>query len=107
MTTKIRLKRLGAKKRPFYRLVVTDSRRARKGRAIDTIGYYNPLTDPATVKLDEEKVSLWLSRGVQLSDTAKNLLKSQGLLKKNSKQKKSEIKEEEEKITTTKQLPVV
>ena len=103
MTTKIRLKRLGAKHQPSYRLVVTDSRRARTGRDIDTIGYYNPLTDPATVKIDEEKVSHWLGKGAQLSLTVKELLKSKGILKK-SRKDGSLAKEESVKME---QLPVV
>jgi small subunit ribosomal protein S16 len=79
---KIRLKRMGAKKAPFYRVVVADSRSPRDGRFIEEIGYYNPLTEPATVKIDEEKALKWLSRGAQPSDTVKHLLKREGILDK-------------------------
>ena len=71
MAVRIRLKRMGAKKRPFYRLVVADSRAARDGRVIDTLGYYDPLTDPATVKVDAERAKAWLGQGAQPSDTAR------------------------------------
>jgi len=77
---RIRLKRLGAKKRPFYRIVVAESSSPRDGRFIDQIGYYDPLTDPATVKIDAEKAIMWLRRGAQPSDTAEHLLKRQGIL---------------------------
>ncbi len=63
MAVRIRLKRMGAKKRPFYRLVVADSRAARDGRFIDTLGYYNPITDPAEIKIDTEKAKSWLEKG--------------------------------------------
>lgn len=79
MAVRIRLKRLGAKKRPFYRIVVAESSAPRDGRFIDQIGYYDPLTDPSTVKIDVEKAKLWLSRGAQPSDTAAHLLKGQGI----------------------------
>ncbi|MGH7776869.1 MAG: 30S ribosomal protein S16 [Candidatus Dormibacterales bacterium] len=77
---KIRLRRMGAKKRPFYRLVVADARSPRDGRFIDQLGYYDPLTEPATIKIDEEKVLAWLGRGAQPSDTARSLLKKEGIL---------------------------
>ncbi len=80
MAVKIRLKRMGAKKAPFYRVVVADSRYPRDGRFIDEIGYYNPLTDPATVKIDEEKAATWLKNGAQPTDTVKALLKKNGIL---------------------------
>jgi len=73
---------MGAKKRPFYRLVVADSRAARDGRFIDTIGYYNPISEPAEVKIDTEKALSWLAKGAQPSDTARALLKKSGLLDK-------------------------
>ena len=75
MATKIRLKRMGSKKAPFYRVVVCDSRFPRDGRFIDTLGYYNPLTDPAEIKIDAEKAKKWLDDGAQVSDTVKNLMK--------------------------------
>ena len=76
---KIRLRRMGAKKAPFYRVVVADSRYPRDGRFIDTLGYYNPLTDPAEIKINEEKAKQWLADGAQVSDTAKNILKKAGI----------------------------
>lgn len=80
MAVRIRLKRMGAKKRPFYRLVVADSRAPRDGRFIETLGTYNPLTDPAKLDLKAERIQLWLSRGAQPSDSVKGLLTRQGLL---------------------------
>jgi len=71
---------MGAKKRPFYRVIVADARAPRDGRFIDTLGTSNPLTDPADVKLDPEKVRLWLSRGAQPSDPVRHLLAREGLL---------------------------
>ena len=80
MAVRIRLKRMGAKKRPFYRIIVADARAPRDGRFIDTLGTYNPLTNPAAVKLDPEKVRLWLGRGAQPSDPVRHLLAREGLL---------------------------
>ena len=76
----MRLTRMGAKKRPFYRIIVADSRSPRDGRFIDTVGYYDPKTDPATIKLQEEKVKEYLSKGVIPTDTVRSLLKKKGLL---------------------------
>ncbi|UNC92745.1 30S ribosomal protein S16 [Candidatus Contubernalis alkaliaceticus] len=81
MAVKIRLKRLGAKKSPFYRIVVADSRFPRDGRFIEEIGYYNPLTDPTTLKIDEEKAVQWLQKGAQPSDTVRALLNKAGIKK--------------------------
>lgn len=81
MAVRIRLKRMGAKKRPFYRVIVADSRSPRDGRFIETLGTYNPLKNPAEVNLNAERVSLWLARGAQPSDTVKHLLSRQGLLR--------------------------
>ena len=75
MAVKIRLRRMGAKKAPFYRVVVADSRYPRDGRFIEEIGYYNPMTNPATVKIDMEKADKWISNGAQPTDTVKALLK--------------------------------
>ena len=72
MTT-IRLTRLGRKKRPFYRIVVTDSRKRRDSGWIESIGYYNPMTEPATLKLDEERLAYWKSVGAQLSEKVKKI----------------------------------
>ena len=78
---KIRLKRLGAKKNPFYRIVVADSRYPRDGRFIEQIGTYNPLTDPSTINVDNEKAVKWLSQGAQPTDTVKQILKISGAVK--------------------------
>lgn len=80
MAVRIRLKRMGAKKRPFYRLVVADSRAARDGKVIETLGTYDPLTNPSTVKVDPEKAKAWLDQGAQPSDTAKKLLRQAGVI---------------------------
>ena len=90
MAVKLRLKRMGAKKKPFYRVVVADSRTKRDGETIEDIGYYNPITVPATVKIDEEKALAWLSNGAQPTDTVRDLLSKEGIMKKfhESKMKK-------------------
>ena len=77
---KIRLCRMGAKKAPFYRVVVADSRFPRDGRFIEEIGYYNPMTEPATVKIDADKAKKWITNGAQLTDTVKDLLKKNDVL---------------------------
>ncbi|MGL5513074.1 MAG: 30S ribosomal protein S16 [Sporomusa sp.] len=82
MAVKIRLKRMGAKKRPFYRVVVADSRSPRDGRFIENLGHYDSTTDPAVIKIDEEKTIEWLQKGAQPTDTTKNLLSKTGILKK-------------------------
>ncbi|MGB9813440.1 MAG: 30S ribosomal protein S16 [Thermovenabulum sp.] len=82
MAVRIRLRRMGAKKRPFYRIIVADSRSPRDGRFIEEIGYYNPLTDPAEIKIDEEKALGWIKKGAQPTDTVKYLFKVTGLLEK-------------------------
>lgn len=82
MAVKIRLTRLGDKKSPFYRVVVADSRSPRDGRFIDTIGTYNPLTEPAEIKIDAEKAKKWLTSGAQPTDTAKALLVKSGIIEK-------------------------
>lgn len=79
MAVKIRLRRMGAKKAPFYRIVVADSRYPRDGRFIDEVGYYNPLTDPIELKIDTEKVQKWIGNGAQPTDTVKALLKRAGV----------------------------
>ena len=78
---KIRLRRLGSKKNPFYRVVVADSRYPRDGRFIEQIGTYNPLTDPSTINVDSEKALKWLGQGAQPTDTVKELLKVSGVIK--------------------------
>lgn len=81
MAVKIRLKRMGAKKAPFYRIVVADSRSPRDGRFIEEIGYYNPLTNPLTVKVDAEKAEKWMKNGAQPTDTVKKLFLKSGMAK--------------------------
>ncbi|MBP3313132.1 MAG: 30S ribosomal protein S16 [Oscillospiraceae bacterium] len=76
---KIRLRRMGAKKNPYYRIVVADSRSPRDGRCIEEIGTYNPLTDPATITVDLEKAQTWIKNGAQPTDTVRGLLKKAGL----------------------------
>ncbi|MCK4856989.1 MAG: 30S ribosomal protein S16 [candidate division Zixibacteria bacterium] len=82
MAVKIRLRRMGAKKRPIYRLVAIDSRRAREGRFIDHLGHYNPLEKPATVKVNEEKIFHWLKQGAEPTDTVRSLFAQIGLSEK-------------------------
>lgn len=79
MSVKIRLKRIGAKKAPFYRVVVADSRYPRNGRFIEEIGYYNPLTEPVDIKIDPEKAKKWIANGAQPTETVKSLLKKAGI----------------------------
>ena len=77
---KIRLRRRGAKKAPYYRIVVADSRSPRDGRCIEEIGTYNPLTEPATITVDAEKAQTWIKNGAQPTDTVRGLLKNAGVL---------------------------
>ena len=77
---KIRLRRMGAKKAPFYRIVVADARSPRDGRCIEEIGTYNPLTNPATITVDAEKAQTWIKNGAQPTDTVRSLLKNAGVL---------------------------
>ena len=81
MAVKIRLARMGAKKKPFYRLVAADSQSPRDGRFLEILGYYDPMKDPAVVKVHEDKVNYWLEKGARLTESARALLKNQGLLK--------------------------
>ena len=80
MAVKIRLRRMGAKKAPFYRIVVADSRYPRDGRFIEELGYYDPTKEPSVVKVDAEKVKKWIANGAQPTDTVKKLLKDNGAL---------------------------
>ncbi len=80
MAVRIRLRRMGAKKAPFYRIVVADSRSPRDGKFIEEIGYYNPLTDPAEIKVDSERAKYWIGVGAQPSDTTRALLKKSGAI---------------------------
>ena len=80
MAVKIRLRRIGAKKAPFYRVVVADSRFSRDGRFIEEIGYFDPTKDPAVVNIDGEKAKQWIANGAQPTDTVKAILKKNGVL---------------------------
>ena len=80
MAVKIRLRRMGAKKAPFYRVVVADSRSPRDGRFIEEIGYYNPMTNPAEINIDVEAAKKWIANGAQPTETAKSLLKKSGAI---------------------------
>ena len=77
---KMRLRRMGAKKKPFYRIVVADSRAPRDGRSIEEIGYYNPMTEPKEIKIDAEKAKKWLGNGAQPTETVKTLFKKSGII---------------------------
>ena len=80
MSVKIRMRRMGSKRKPFYRIVVADSRMPRDGRFIEEVGYYNPLTNPDEVKLEDDKIFEWLEKGAQPSDTVRSLLSKAGLM---------------------------
>jgi small subunit ribosomal protein S16 len=88
MAVKIRLKRMGAKKSPFYRVVVADSRSPRDGRFIENLGHYDSTCEPAVINIDEDKAIAWLQKGAQPTDTVKNLLQKAGILKKWAEVKK-------------------
>ena len=81
MAVKIRLRRMGAKKRPFYRIVVADSRYPRDGRFIEEIGYYNPIIEPAEIKVDKELAMKWLKNGATPTDTVRDILSKEGVMK--------------------------
>ncbi|MGN0538525.1 MAG: 30S ribosomal protein S16 [Candidatus Fimenecus sp.] len=81
MAVKIRLRRMGAKRAPFYRVVVADSRYPRDGRFIEEIGYYDPMKNPPEIKLDTDKAEQWIKNGAQPTDTVKNILKKSGVIK--------------------------
>ena len=83
---RIRLRRVGAKKRPSYRIVVADSRSPRDGSFVDQVGHYDPMTDPPTVSIDEDKVVKWLGNGAQPSEPVERMLKKMGLLERPTKQ---------------------
>ena len=92
MAVKIRLTRLGDKKSPFYRVVVTDSRKSRDGEYIEKLGTFNPLTDPAQIVLNEERAKYWLSTGAQHTETARTILVKQGLLQEVKRAPKTDKK---------------
>ena len=87
MAVKIRLTRMGSKKKPYYRINVADSRSPRDGRYIEVVGTYNPLTNPAQVTVKEEEILNWLSQGAQPSDTVRNILSREGIMKKHHEAK--------------------
>ena len=87
MAVKLRLKRMGAKKKPFYRIVVADSRSPRDGKTIDELGYYNPIKDETEIKVDKEKAIDWLNKGAQPTDTVRSILSKQGIMKEYHEQK--------------------
>ncbi|WDV47669.1 30S ribosomal protein S16 [Clostridiaceae bacterium M8S5] len=89
MAVKIRLKRMGAKKKPFYRIVVADSRSPRDGRFIEEVGYYNPVAQPKVIKIDDEKAIKWLKVGAKPTDTVNSLFKNNGILDKFEESKKA------------------
>ena len=88
MSVKIRLRRIGAKKHPYYRLVVADSRSPRDGRFIEILGTYDPMTEPVKLTIDQDKVKAWLQKGARPSDTARDFLIKQGLLPRESARKR-------------------
>jgi small subunit ribosomal protein S16 len=88
LSVKIRLRRIGAKKHPFYRLVVADSRSPRDGKFIEILGTYDPMTEPVKLNLDQEKIKAWLQKGARPSDTARAFLIGQGMLPKESAKKR-------------------
>ncbi len=105
MAVHIRLRRMGKKKRPFYRIVAIDSRRARDGRFLETVGTYNPITKPAEVKLFEDRVSYWLNQGAQPTDTVSSLFTQVGFTEKYLRSKKGEDVSEIALKTTIKERP--
>ncbi len=82
MAVKLRLKRMGSKKKPFYRVVAADSRATRDGKVIEEVGYYNPVSEPAEVKINEELALKWLANGAIPTDTVRGLFKQEGIMKK-------------------------
>ncbi|MBE5756741.1 MAG: 30S ribosomal protein S16 [Clostridiales bacterium] len=97
MAVKMRLTRMGDKKSPFYRVVIMDSRTARDGAYIDKIGHYNPLTNPAEIVLDADKAKDWLAKGVQPTETVKNLLVKAGIIEQSKKLSPSKTKQRKSK----------
>ena len=106
MAVKLRLKRMGAKQRPFYRIVAADSRSPRDGRFIETVGTYDPIKKPAIITIDEEKVMKWLNNGAEPTDTVRSIFKKEGIMAKFAASKvkasKPKVKKEETKETVAK-----
>lgn len=94
MAVKIRLKRIGAKKNPFYRIIVADSRAPRDGRFIEEIGYYNPLTEPKTIKIDNERAKSWLDNGARPTTTVNRLFKQSGMYDESETESEATVEEE-------------
>ena len=105
MAVKLRLRRMGAKKAPFYRIVAADSRFPRDGRFIEIIGYYNPTTDPIELKVDEDLVMKWLAEGAKPSDTVRNLLSQVGVMKK-FHESKQQARKSSKRVTKTEDVTV-
>lgn len=105
MAVHIRLRRMGAAKRPFYRIVAADSRRARNGAFLEILGTYNPITKPATIELAEAKLTKWLDQGAVPSDTVRTLLKQVGFNEKSARTKKGEDTTQLELRKTIKERP--
>ena len=101
MAVKLRLKKMGAKGRPFYRIVASDSRSPRDGRFLDTVGTYNPIEKDAPVTVDEEKALYWLNNGAQPTDTVRSILSKKGIIKKFADSKKKAPKKTAKKESTT------
>ena len=95
MAVKLRLHRMGAKKNPFYRIVAIDSRKSRDGEYIEQVGYYNPKTEPATVKIDAELAKKWIANGAQPTDTVRALFVNEGIIAGSSKYAKKEAAQAE------------
>lgn len=91
MAVKLRLKRMGAKQRPFYRIVAADARSPRDGRFLEVVGTYNPITSPAEVKIDEEKAMYWLNNGAIPTETVRNILSKEGIMKKFALEKSKKV----------------
>ena len=102
MAVKIRLKRMGAKRRPFYRIVVADSRFPRDGRFIEEIGYYNPIEKPAVVKIDKDLAMKWLNNGAIPTDTVRDIFSKEGVMKEFHESKMTKKAPNEKKTTTKK-----
>ena len=103
MAVSIRLKRLGRKRNPFYRVIVADSRTPRQGVAVDDLGYYDPMTEPVKIEINEEKALTWLSEGAIPTETARSLLSRIGVLKKFSQQGQPDEEDKEEEATVEEQ----
>lgn len=91
MAVKLRLKRMGAKQRPFYRIVAADARSPRDGRFLEVVGTYNPITNPAETKIDEEKAMYWLNNGAIPTETVRNILSKEGIMKKFAESKTKKV----------------